>query len=344
MKVVNIATGKKVFTLSCFFILLTTFLCAVTPQMSWASGRGHYKKERSCTKTANAALMACQNEIKDDYWIAVGNCNNLGDKTDKRKCLRGAIATWGEARPDCKEQLEARLNICAELGEGPYDPKPSPDNFIDPEQNPINYENANLYFPLTPGNTWTYRGETEDGLEEIIVTVTEEIKEIEYPADSGELFNCVVVQDVVTVDGEIVEDTFDWYAQDTDGNVWYFGEIAKNYEDGELVDVEGSWKAGQDSAKPGILMYADPLDSDFYRQEFALGNAEDMGAVKSRGETTVTVTAGHFADDVLVTRDFTPIEPDVLEFKYYAPGIGLVLEEDPDTGEQVELISTNLIP
>ena len=151
---------------------------------------------------------------------------------------------------------------------------------------------------------------------------------------------------------EIIEDTFDWYAQDSEGNVWYMGEIAQNYEDGELVDVEGSWKAGRDSAKPGIVMFADPDPEQvhFYRQEFALGNAEDIGALESRGEVEVEILDDNenvlfsFEDDVLVTRDFTPIEPEVYELKYYAPGIGLVLEENPETGEMVKLVDTNLIP
>jgi hypothetical protein len=192
---------------------------------------------------------------------------------------------------------------------------------------------------LVPGTVWVYEGETEEGTETITVTVTEATKEIEYPAESGLIFTCRVVRDVVELDGEVIEDTDDWYAQDTEGNVWYFGEISREFEDGELVSLEGSWKAGVGGAKPGIIMEADPQVDDIYRQEFFLGDAEDMGAVVSRGNESVTVPFGTYRDDVLKTKDFTPIEPDVFEFKYYAPGVGLILEVNPDTGDRVELIN-----
>jgi hypothetical protein len=138
----------------------------------------------------------------------------------------------------------------------------------------------------------------------------------------------------------LIEDTNDWYAQDLAGNVWYFGEIAQEFEDGELVSLEGSWKAGSDHAKPGYIMVFDPQEGDYYRQEFALGDAEDMGEVISRDEKAVTVPfGGTYEDDVLETKDFTPIEPDAFEYKYYAPEVGLILEKDPETGDRVELVN-----
>jgi len=158
------------------------------------------------------------------------------------------------------------------------------------------------------------------------VTVTNETKEI-----MG--VTCVVVRDTVTVDGELVEDTFDWYAQDKYGNVWYFGEESKQYEDGDLVSLEGSWKAGVDGAQPGIIMEADPVVGDLYRQEFAPGEAEDMGEVLALGET-VTVPAGTFTD-CLKTKDFTPMEPEVVEHKYYAPGVGVVKEVMVEGGTDI---------
>lgn len=337
----NVTMGKKGWTVCCSLVLLMVFLSVFNVKQGWANNGGNDKGGRYCSKTAYAALNACRNEIKDDYWIAVGNCNNLGEPEDRKECLKDVRGEWKDARPECREQLEARLDICDELGEGPYDPDFGELTFVDPTLQP------NRYFPLVPGNEWTYEGETEDGLETIVVTVTNQTKWIEYPADSGREIDCTVVQDVVWVDGVIVEDTFDWYAQDIDGNIWYMGEIAKNYEDGELTDVEGSWKAGEDSAKPGIVMYAEPLLGDFYRQEFALGDAEDMGAVESID--AVIELDGENYSDVLITRDFTPIEPDVFELKYYVLGIGLVLEEkpNPDTGvveEKVELVGTNFFP
>ncbi len=145
-----------------------------------------------------------------------------------------------------------------------------------------------------------------------------------------------MVNDVVEEDGEVVEDTLDWYGIDKRYNIWYFGEIALNFEDGELADIEGSWTSGVDGAKPGIIMKADPQVGDVYRQEFLLGDAEDMGEVLSLTESA-RVPYGAF-DNCLMTKDYTPIEPGVFEHKYYAPGIGPVLEVNPETGERVELV------
>ena len=284
------------------------------------------EEQTFCSETAKMAYRACRHEVADDYWIAVGSCYNLSERDDRVECLQEAFGELEEARQTCLEQNEARLEVCNELDGDPYDPQIDPADFVDPTT-----ATPNQYWPLVPGTVWVYEG----GDETITVTVTDEIKEI-----LG--VTCVVVNDVVEEDGEVIEDTDDWYAQDKEGNVWYFGEIAKNYEDGELVDLEGSWKAGVDGAKPGIIMSADPQLDRLYRQEFLLGEAEDVGKVVSLGEDTVTVPNGTFMEDVLKTEDYTPIEPDVIEFKYYAPGVGLVLEVDPETEERVELISMSM--
>jgi hypothetical protein len=297
-------------------------------------------KERSnfCSKTSRAAYIACMHEAGDDYWITIGNCNNLSDPAERAECKQDARKEILPATEDCRDQFYARLEICDELGEGPYDPQLDPAQFVDPDDIGGSVP-ANLYFPLVPGTVWVYEGEIEEGTETITVTITEATKQIEYPAESGLIVTCRVVHDVVELNGEVIEDTYDWYAQDTEGNVWYFGEIAQDFEDGELISIEGSWKAGVDGAKPGIIMEVDPQVDDIYRQEFFLGDAEDMGAVVSRGDESVTVPFGTYTADVLKTKDFTPIDPDVFEFKYYAPGVGLILEVNPDTGDRVELIN-----
>ena len=220
-----------------------------------------------CTKTAQAAFKACNSEAMDDYFIEVGNCNNLSDADERAECIKDARAELRESTKECKEQREARLEVCGMIGEAVYDPQLVPDYFVDPD-----YIGAgvapNPYFPLVPGTQWIYEAETEEGVETITVEITAFTKEIEYPSESGLFFNCRVVRDVVVLDGEVVEDTDDWYAQDADGNVWYFGEISRNFEDGDLDNLDGSWTAGKDSAKPGILMHADPQAGDTYRQEF----------------------------------------------------------------------------
>jgi hypothetical protein len=170
----------------------------------------------------------------------------------------------------------------------------------------------NPYWPMAPGSRWVYR---EDG-QRVEVTVTDRTKEI-----LG--IRATVVHDVVTEDGELVEDTDDWYAQDKDGNVWYLGEATKEYEHGKVKTTEGSWEAGVDGAEAGILLPGEPEVGMAYRQEYYKGEAEDRGEILSL-EEKVEVPFGSF-EGVLMTRDTTPLEPDVVEHKFYARGLGPVL-------------------
>ena len=125
-----------------------------------------------------------------------------------------------------------------------------------------------------------------------------------------------VVRDTVTLDGEIIEDTLDWYAQDKDGTVWYLGEDTAEFEDGKITTREGSFEAGVDGAQAGVIMPASPEVGMAYRQEYYEGEAEDNGEVLALGQQA-SVPAGEY-DDLLKTADTTPLEPDVLEHKYYA--------------------------
>jgi hypothetical protein len=186
----------------------------------------------------------------------------------------------------------------------------------------------NPYFPQVPGTKLLYEMDTDEGLEEVVVEVLSSTKTI-----LGVV--CTEVRDVVRLDGEVVEDTLDWFAQDVDGNVWYFGEDSKSYDGGVFVGTEGSWEAGVDGALPGIVMLADPQVGLTYEQERAPGVAEDRATVRALGELVV-VPFGSFPG-CLRTEDFTPLEPGVAEDKYYAPGLGLVLEVDED-GERLELV------
>ena len=157
---------------------------------------------------------------------------------------------------------------------------------------------------------------------------------------------CIVVIDTATEDGVVVETTDDWYAQDVDGNVWYCGEISENFEefdgdetsDPELVDIDGSWKAGRDGAEPGMLLPFDPQVGDVFRQEFAQTDAEDAIEILAI-DASEAAADGVCAGNCLMTRDFTPLEPDVEENKFYLPGTGLIVEVDLETGDRVELVS-----
>lgn len=205
---------------------------------------------------------------------------------------------------------------------------PAPTAAVDPDRfgGPVD----NPWLPLAPGTTMTYETDTADGLQRTVVTVTGDTREI-----LG--VDCLVVRDTVTLDGELVEDTYDWFAEDDGGNVWYFGEDTKDYEGGRVVGTEGSWEAGVDGAEPGIVMEADPAVGDAYRQEHYAGHAEDEAEVVGL-DGTVTVPYGSWRD-VLVTEDTTPLEPGLVEHKHYARGVGLVLAVDLRTGEREELVS-----
>ena len=174
----------------------------------------------------------------------------------------------------------------------------------------------NSWLPLGVGASWVYRETDAEGTEQRVeVTVLDETREV-----LG--VEARVVHDVVTENGELVEDTYDWYAQDADGNVWYLGEETKEFEDGK-VSTAGSWEAGVDGAQPGIVMPAEPEAGVTYRQEYYEGEAEDAAEVLSLDEK-VEVPFGSY-DGVLMTKDYTPLQPAVLEHKFYARGVGLVL-------------------
>jgi hypothetical protein len=175
----------------------------------------------------------------------------------------------------------------------------------------------NEYWPMAVGNRWVYRESAPDGSEQkVVVTVTDETREIQG-------IEATVVHDVVSEDGEVTEDTFDWYAQDRWGNIWYMGEDTKEFENGKVVSTAGSWEAGVDGAQAGIIMPANPQPGMVYQQEYYEGEAEDVGAVLSLHEMA-QVPFGFFRD-ALLTKDTTPLEPRVQEYKLYAKGVGPVL-------------------
>jgi hypothetical protein len=198
-----------------------------------------------------------------------------------------------------------------------------PDNFVSQVDNP--------YFPLEPGTTLIYRGETEGVPTRNETYVTYDTKVI-----LG--VTCTVVHDQAFEEGALVEDTFDWYAQDVDGNVWYFGEDTKELdENGNVISTEGSWEAGVDGAQAGIIMLADPKKGDRYQQESAPGVAADMAQVIGF-EDSLCVRYGCF-DDVLVTKEWSPLEKGVVEHKYYAKGVGFIFGVMVKGGdEQTELV------
>lgn len=193
----------------------------------------------------------------------------------------------------------------------------------------------NPYWPMKPGNTWTYRETDSTGHRETaVVTVTSKTKLIANGVRAR------VIRDTVSERGVPVEVTDDWYAQDTAGNIWYLGEYVTNHGKGKVVDHAGSFEAGVDGAQAGIAMPANPVPGLSYRQEYYKGVAEDKGAVISVREERVEVPVGYFKRDVLMTRDLVPTEPRVQELKFYARGVGPLLSVHTDgNGGRAELVS-----
>ena len=295
-----------------------------------------------CTDTTKVAFRACLADAQDNFLVAQGTCFNLSDAAERASCLADAKSSQQDDRTLCQQQRSARGDLCKALGEDAYEPDFTAGNFV----NPLDIGGtvkANPYFPLVQGYQWIYQisgGQTNTQTDTMIVTNKTKLIE-------G--VTCVVVTDQVAENGVVVEDTQDWYAQDNAGNVWYCGEISltletfdgDNPQDPELVDIEGSWKTGREGAKPGIIMEATPKVGDVYRQEFLLGTAEDAAEVTSTTDSTeLAPQAGvSCTGDCVVTHEFSSLEPDTSENKYYKPGVGQIVGVEGDT--RTELVTFN---
>jgi len=191
----------------------------------------------------------------------------------------------------------------------------------------------NPYLPMAPGSRWVYHETATDGTSQrVVVRVTHQTKLIANGVTAR------VVRDTATEKGQVVEDTFDWYAQDKRGNVWYLGEDTKEFENGKVVSTHGSWEAGVSGARAGIVMPAHPRPGMQYRQEYLKGQAEDSARVLSLDDQ-VEVPVGHFKH-VVLTKEWNPLEPKVLEYKLYARGVGPVLALTVSGGsDREELVS-----
>ena len=191
----------------------------------------------------------------------------------------------------------------------------------------------NPYWPMAAGSRWVYRETDTDGtVQRVVVTVTDRTKQIANGVEAR------VVRDVVTENGEPIEVTDDWYAQDAEGNIWYLGEKTAEYENGKPTTTAGSFEAGVDGAEAGIAMPAEPQAGMTYRQEYYEGEAEDIAEVLSLDEKA-EAPFGYF-EQTLMTKDLVPLEPKVSEHKFYAHGVGPVLTLDISGGTgREELIS-----
>lgn len=300
-----------------------------------------------CSGTATLLFHSCGFEAQDDFFKEQAICLNVSNNAERIECYADTITAQNENQQLCSAQFTARRNVCKSLGENRYDPNFDPALF---DTNFRRLTNPNPYFPLTIGNTLEYAG----GDETISIEILNETKLIDG-------VRCLVVRDRVTVGGELVEDTLDWFAQAKNGDVYYCGEEVKDYESfvgdspklPELTSIDGSFKVGRDGDKPGILFPRVLTVGKVRRLEFSVGNAEDMvqilsttyrfGSTPALDRFVPRQLAERFcaAGNCVVTRDFTPLSPGTLEHKYYARGIGLFLEVKPNTGEAVQLVNCN---
>ncbi|MBF8291517.1 MAG: hypothetical protein HW392_344 [Steroidobacteraceae bacterium] len=307
------------------YVKTTCLLLVVAAMACPTASYSRDNRPQACSSTTKAAFAACLNEGLDDFWIGNGKCQNESEVGERGECLADNKASLKEFRQECGAQRDAREDLCDALGQAPYDPVFETGNFVNPDD--IGGSVApNPWLPLIPGRTLVYKSPTET----IRVTVTHETKVIDDVP-------CRVVRDVVKVDGELLEDTIDWLAQDVHGNVWYCGEVTAEYEDGFPVNTDGSFQADVDGARPGLLMKAAPAVGDFYREEFDLGNAEDAAMVINLHGSANTPAAS-CAGDCLVIREFTPLSPDAEEDKYYKAGVGNILTIDLESGERTKLV------
>jgi hypothetical protein len=306
-----------------------------------SAGNGKY-----CTQTANLVHRACGLEAEDSYVRTAAACINMVDSTQRQACLADAKTARTDAVQLCSDQKGARLDICAAVGEARYDPA-FDQQFFDTDFR--NLSNPNRFMPLGIGNRWDYSGAGETVKVEILnrTKVIDGVK-------------CIVQRDQVFKGGFIAEDTSDWFAQAKDGNVWYCGEEVKDYDvfandkpvTPELVSIDGSFKVDRDLARPGIIFMGNPRPGVTYREEVSLANAEDVSEIVS-----TTYRYGQIPEldkfvpkalvqllcrgDCVVTHAFTAVAPGVIERKYFAPGIGFILQTRPDTGDTVQLVGCN---
>ena len=177
----------------------------------------------------------------------------------------------------------------------------------------------NPWYPLEPGSTYVYQGVKDGEPSREVMTVTRRTKVIDGAP-------CAVIRDLLYLRGRLEERTTDWYSQDAKGNVWYFGEkTAELGKTGKVISTAGSWTSGVGGARAGIFMFAHPTPGRWARQEYYKGQAEDHFKVLS---TQVSVTVPYISTThAMLTKEWTPLEPGVIDHKYYVRGIGTVLEQ-----------------
>lgn len=327
-------------------LVVVTALFATLGAIAPAASAGHADNRATpCTRSATDLFQACHIDALEEKKETIANCRQLDSAEARSECREEANAALPEEREACGDQLEARVNACSALGEFRYDVDPLTDpalDFVDPAEVGSTYA-PNPYVSIAAGRTLVLRG--GDDFEEIVVIhVTDDVREI-----LG--VDCRVVADMVfeiseDEDGleyEAVEVTDDWFAQTTNGDVYYCGESVRDFEDGVISAIDGAFEAGKDFAKSGLLISANPTVGHVYRTEFALNEAEDIVEVLELSTAPGADEGGEnpalsCADSggCLKTLDSAPLDPESVEYKYYLSGVGFVLAVNIEDGEITE--------
>jgi hypothetical protein len=323
-----------------FFLLAVLAALFSSPAaLAW----GNHHDNSNCEKSAGSMLKACFFDVRDDLNETIASCQHIADRGDRWACYSSAYTAKGEDSEECGAVHEARVEACEVLDEDRYDPDPllDPANmFVDPGTPVL----TNPYVSVEEGHTYVLRvGEIgEDPEELVVVHVTGETQDVlDVP--------CRIVVDIAfevseedgEVEYELVEATDDLFALTTAGDVVYCGEVSRNYEDGILRDLDGSFEAGIEWAKAGTLILREAIPGLAHRTEFAPGEAEDIiqyvtlagGPTEDQGDE---VDGFECDGGCLQTFDFAPLDPESTEFKFYMPGIGFVLAVGMEDGEVVE--------
>ena len=269
-----------------FGIGLLTALCLLANPAGATTGSG----PKYCTQTATLVRRACGLDTDNAYLLTVAACINLNDPAVRQGCMVDARRARRDSLQACADQTASRLQVCAAVGEDRYDPDFSPANF---ETDFAHLSITNPYLPINVGNRWDYAGSGQTYRVEILDR-TKSIAGV----------TCVVQHDQVKQAGHVAEDTYDWLAQTHAGSVWYCGEQSSDYAvfagdkpvTPELQNIDGSFKAGSDLAKAGMLMPATARVGMTFRQEVSLANAEDV--------TQIITTSYRYGEDADLDRLF----------------------------------------
>ncbi|MGI9265189.1 MAG: hypothetical protein ACR2QU_09670 [Gammaproteobacteria bacterium] len=334
------------------FRYLMSALLGIAALLCLSTGEVLAQTTEHCTITAKNAAKGCRADVDEEYWIGLGNCQNLASYAERGDCRAEVELIQEEDTEECTAIRDARYDACDLLGQDRVsDPLEDPNiNFVDPDGIPDVWP-VNPYVSLAVGHTYVLQA-GEDFEETVVVTVTDEIREIN-GVDCRVVVDAVVIaeeddEEPGTISYEPEEITEDYFAQSETGDVYYCGETSENYEDGHLTDLDGSFISGVEFAKAGLLMRVAPQVGDADRQEWFLDEAEDiseyvdLAGIPSDDEGGENENFPCAPGGCLKTFETAPIDPEDTEFKYYISGVGFVLatamEDGEFTGEREELL------